>query len=61
VLKVTFKTFVKTTEFIFNIIVFSFFKEAISRVMLDKRLKAVISQNLSFKSSLRKIKVLKKP
>jgi hypothetical protein len=56
-----FKAFAKTTEFIFNVIVFGFFKEAISRVMLDKRLGVIISQNPSFKSGLHKIKVLKRP
>jgi hypothetical protein len=54
-----FKTFVKTTESILNVIVFSFFKEAINRVISDKRLRAIISQNPFFKSSLRKIRVLK--
>jgi hypothetical protein len=56
-----FKAFVKTTEFTFNVIVFGFFKEAISRVMLNKRLRAIISQNLSLKSSLRKVRMLKGP
>jgi hypothetical protein len=56
-----FKAFAKITEFTFNIIVFGFFKRAINKVMPNKRLRAIISQNLSFKSSLCKIKVLKKP
>jgi hypothetical protein len=56
-----FKAFVKTTKFTFNVIVFSFLKEAISRVMPDKRLEAIISQNPFFKSSLCKIRVLKSP
>jgi hypothetical protein len=56
-----FKAFVKITKFIFNVIVFSFFKKAISKVTLNKKLRAIISQNLSLKSSLYKIKVLKKP
>jgi hypothetical protein len=56
-----FKAFVKTTEFIFNVIVFGSFKEAISKVTLNKRLRAIISQNLSLKSNLYKIKVLKRP
>jgi hypothetical protein len=56
-----FKAFVKTIKFIFNVIVFSFFKRAINKVTLDKRLRAIISQNPSFKSSLRKIRVLKRP
>jgi hypothetical protein len=43
------------------VIVFSFPKEAISRVTPDKRLGAITSQNLSLKSGLRKIKVLKGP
>jgi hypothetical protein len=38
-----FRAFIKTTEFIFNVIVFSFFKEAISKVTLNKRLKAIIN------------------
>jgi hypothetical protein len=54
-----FKAFVKTTESILNVIVFSFLKEAISKVILDKRLRAIISQNPFLKSSLRKIRVLK--
>jgi hypothetical protein len=60
-LKATFKAFVKTTEFIFNVIVFGFLKRAINKVTLNKRLRAIISQNFSLKSSLRKIKVLKGP
>jgi hypothetical protein len=56
-----FKAFVKTTEFIFNIIVFGFLKEAINKVMLNKRLRAITSQNPSLKSSLYKVRVLKKP
>jgi hypothetical protein len=60
-LKATFKAFTKTTKFILNIIVFSFFKKAINKVTLDKRLRAIISQNLFLKSSLYKIKVLKRP
>jgi hypothetical protein len=43
------------------VIVFGFLKGAISRVTPDKRLEAIISQNLSFKSGLRKIRVLKEP
>jgi hypothetical protein len=42
-LKATFKAFAKTTEFTFNVIVFSFFKEAINKVTLNKRLGAIIS------------------
>jgi hypothetical protein len=61
VLKAMFKAFVKTIKFTFNIIIFGFFKRAISRVMSDKRLEAIISQNPFFKSSLYKIKVLKRP
>jgi hypothetical protein len=56
-----FKAFAKTTEFIFNVIIFGFFKGAISKIMLNKRLGAIISQNSSFKSSLCKVKVLKRP
>jgi hypothetical protein len=43
VLKATFKAFAKTTEFIFNVIVFGFLKEAINKVTPDKRLRAIIS------------------
>jgi hypothetical protein len=56
-----FKAFAKTIKSTFNVIVFGFFKEAISRVTLDKRLRAITSQNPSFKSGLYKIKVLKRP
>jgi hypothetical protein len=56
-----FKAFAKTIEFIFNVIVFGFLKEAINKVTLNKRLKTIISQNPSLKNSLRKIKVLKRP
>jgi hypothetical protein len=56
-----FKALAKTTKSIFNVIVFSFLKRAINRVTLNKRLGAIISQNLSFKSSLYKVKVLKEP
>ena len=59
-LKATFKAFAKTIEFTFNIIVFGFLKKAINKVMLNKRLGVIISQNLFFKSGLRKIKVLKR-
>jgi hypothetical protein len=56
-----FKAFTKTIKFIFDVIVFGFFKEAISKVIPDKRLRAIISQNPSLKSSLYKIRVLKRP
>jgi hypothetical protein len=56
-----FKAFVKTTKSIFNVIVFNFSKKAINRIILNKRLKAIISQNLFLKSGLRKIRILKKP
>jgi hypothetical protein len=42
-LKATFKAFIKTTEFTFNVIVFGFLKRAINKIMLDKRLRAIIS------------------
>jgi hypothetical protein len=61
VLKATFKAFVKTIKSILNIIVFSFFKKAINKVILNKKLRAITSQNLSLKSGLYKIKVLKRP
>jgi hypothetical protein len=56
-----FKAFTKTIEFIFNVIVFGFLKGVINKVTPNKRLGTIISQNLSFKSSLRRIKVLKRP
>jgi hypothetical protein len=56
-----FKAFTKTTKSTFNVIVFGFSKKAINRVMLNKRLRAITNQNFSFKSGLRKIKVLKRP
>jgi hypothetical protein len=56
-----FRAFAKTTKSTFNVIVFSFPKEAINKVTSDKRLRVIISQNLSFKSGLYKIKVLKGP
>jgi hypothetical protein len=55
-----FKAFVKTIKFTFDVIVFSFLKRAINRVILNKRLRAIISQNLFLKSSLYKIKVFKR-
>ena len=55
-----FKAFVKTIKFTFNVIVFSFLKKAINKVTLNKKLKAIISQNLFFKNSLHKIKMLKR-
>jgi hypothetical protein len=61
VLEATFKAFTKTIKSTFNVIVFGFLKEAISRVTLDKRLGVITSQNPSLKSSLRKVKVLKRP
>jgi hypothetical protein len=56
-----FKAFAKTIEFTFNVIVFGFLKEAISRVTLDKRLGVITSQNPSLKSGLCKVEVLKEP
>jgi hypothetical protein len=56
-----FKAFVKTIKSIFNVIVFSFPKKVISKVTLNKRLRTITSQNLSLKSGLRKIKMLKRP
>jgi hypothetical protein len=56
-----FKAFAKITKFTFNIIVFSFSKKAINKIMLNKRLGAIISQNSSLKSSLYKIKMFKRP
>jgi hypothetical protein len=56
-----FGAFAKTTKSTFDVIVFGFLKEAINEVMLNKRLRAIISQNLSFKSGLRKIRVFKGP
>jgi hypothetical protein len=38
-----FKAFVKITKFTFNVIIFGFFKEVISKVMLNKKLRAIIS------------------
>jgi hypothetical protein len=38
-----FKASIKTIKFIFNIIIFGFLKEAINKVMLNKRLKAIIN------------------
>jgi hypothetical protein len=38
-----FKAFVKTIKFIFNIIIFSFFKKAINKIILNKKLRAIIS------------------
>jgi hypothetical protein len=38
-----FKTFTKTIKFIFNVIVFSFLKKAINKVILNKKLRAIIS------------------
>jgi hypothetical protein len=60
-LKATFRAFAKTTESTLDVIVFGFPKEAISRVTSDKRLGAITSQNLSLKSGLRKVEVLKGP
>jgi hypothetical protein len=56
-----FKAFIKTIKFIFDVIVFGFLKEAINKVMSNKKLRVITSQNLSLKSGLRKIKVLKRP
>jgi hypothetical protein len=38
-----FKVFIKTTKFIFNVIVFSFFKKVINKVILNKKLRVIIS------------------
>jgi hypothetical protein len=56
-----FKAFVKTTESTLNIIVFGFLKGAINKVTPNKKLRTIISQNLSFKSSLYKVRMLKRP
>jgi hypothetical protein len=61
VLKATFKAFAKTTESTFNVIVFGFLKGAINKVTLNKRLRAIISQNPFLKSGLYKVKMLKRP
>jgi hypothetical protein len=42
-LEATFGAFAKTTKSIFNVIVFGFSKGVISRVTLDKRLRAITS------------------
>jgi hypothetical protein len=55
-----FKAFIKTIKFTFNLIVFGFLKRAINKVILNKRLRAIITQNSFFKSSLYKIKVFKR-
>jgi hypothetical protein len=38
-----FKAFVKTIKFTFNVIVFGFFKGVISKVILNKKLRVIIS------------------
>jgi hypothetical protein len=43
------------------VIVFGFSKGAISGVTPNKRLEAITGQNPSLRSSLRKVKVLKRP
>jgi hypothetical protein len=60
-LEATFRALAKTIESTFNVIVFGFLKGAISRVTFNKRLRTITSQNLSLRSSLRKVKVLKRP
>jgi hypothetical protein len=60
-LKAMFRASAKTTEFTLNVIVFGFPKRAISKVILNKRLKAITSQNPSLKSGLRKVEMLKGP
>ena len=54
-----FRAIARATETIFNIIVFSFLKKAISNIIISKRLKILISQNLDLINSLYKIKVLR--
>jgi hypothetical protein len=56
-----FRASAKTIKSTFNIIVFGFSKRAINEVTPDKRLRAITSQNPSFKSGLCKIRVLKGP
>jgi hypothetical protein len=56
-----FRAFVKIIKSIFNVIVFSFFKEVINKIILNKRLRAIISQNSFLKNGLYKIKILKRP
>jgi hypothetical protein len=43
------------------VIVFSFLKRAISKITLNKRLGAIISQNPFLKNSLHRVKMLKRP
>jgi hypothetical protein len=38
-----FKAFIKFIKFIFNIIVFGFFKRVINKIILNKKLRAIIS------------------
>jgi hypothetical protein len=56
-----FKALAKTIKFTLDIIVFGFLKGAINRVTPNKKLRTITSQNPSLKSSLRKIRVLKRP
>jgi hypothetical protein len=42
-LEATFEAFVKTIKSILNVIIFGFFKGAISKVMLNKRLEVITS------------------
>jgi hypothetical protein len=56
-----FKASAKTIESTLDVIVFGFLKEVISGVTPDKRLGAITSRNLSLKSGLRRVKVLKGP
>jgi hypothetical protein len=60
-LEATFGASAKTIESTLDVIVFCFPKEAINKVTPDKRLGAITSQNLFLKSSLRKVRVLKRP
>jgi hypothetical protein len=60
-LEATFEALAKTIESTFDVIVFGFLKGAISGVTSNERLGTIISQNLSLRSSLCRVGVLKGP
>jgi hypothetical protein len=59
-LEAMFRALAKTIESTFDVIVFGFLKEVISGVTPNERLGTITSQNLFLRSSLRRVKVLKR-
>ena len=54
-----FRAIARAIKTIFDVIIFSFLKRAISGIIISKRLKTLISQNPNYINSLYKVRILK--